>query len=76
MWGWYNMFSSCCDKDSAFIFTTACLTSTLLETGVDANDCKCSRDQQLNVPSEARHLVADKVTKFFETVYNVHTSYH
>jgi hypothetical protein len=24
----------------------ACLTSTLLETGVDANDCKCSRDEQ------------------------------
>jgi hypothetical protein len=21
-WGRYNMFSSCCDKDSAFIFTT------------------------------------------------------
>jgi hypothetical protein len=21
-WGWYKMFSSCCDKDSAFIFTT------------------------------------------------------
>jgi hypothetical protein len=38
-----------------FIFTTGCLpTSTLLETGVGANDCKCSRDQQLNVPSEAR----------------------
>jgi hypothetical protein len=24
-WGRYNMFSSCCDKDSAFIFTTGCL---------------------------------------------------
>jgi hypothetical protein len=32
----------------------ACLTSSLLEIGVGANDCKCSRDQQLNVPSEAR----------------------
>jgi hypothetical protein len=21
-WGWYHMFSSCCDKDSAIIFTT------------------------------------------------------
>jgi hypothetical protein len=30
-------FSSCCDKDSAIIFTTACLMSTLLETGVGAN---------------------------------------
>jgi hypothetical protein len=28
----YNMFSSCCYKDSEIIFTTACLTSTLLET--------------------------------------------
>jgi hypothetical protein len=28
----------------------------LLETGVRANDCKCSRDQRLNVPSEARKL--------------------
>jgi hypothetical protein len=37
-----------------FLRMAACLTSTLLETGVDANDCKCSRDQQLNVPSEAR----------------------
>jgi hypothetical protein len=48
-------FSSCCDKDSAtFLRPAACLTSTLLETGVDANDCKCSRDQQLNVPSKAQ----------------------
>jgi hypothetical protein len=46
-------FSSCCDKDSEIIFTT-CLTSTVLETGVGANDCKCNRDQRLNVPSEAR----------------------
>jgi hypothetical protein len=37
-------FSSCCDKDSANIFT-------------DANDCKLSRDQQLNVPSEARNFL-------------------
>jgi hypothetical protein len=46
-------FLSCCDKDSSIIFTT-CLTSTLLETGVGANDCKSSREQQLNVSSEAR----------------------
>jgi hypothetical protein len=52
-WGRYNMFLPCCDKDSAIIFTTGRLTSTLLETGV-ANDCKCNRDQQLNVASEAR----------------------
>jgi hypothetical protein len=106
-WGWYNMFSSCCDKDSAIVLTTGHLTdvnprnwsrykslqmqtngltcfprhggrevardllfpsfillsgvgttcfsymynyfyyllSTLLETGVGANDCKCTRDK-------------------------------
>jgi hypothetical protein len=32
-------FSSCCDKDSAIIFTAACLTSSLLKTGVGANGC-------------------------------------
>jgi hypothetical protein len=32
-------------------FTTGRLTSTLLETGVGANDCKCNWDQQLNVHS-------------------------
>jgi hypothetical protein len=37
-----------------FLRLAACLTSTLLETGVGADDCKCSRDQRLNVPSEAR----------------------
>jgi hypothetical protein len=37
-----------------FLRPAACLTSTLLETGVGANDCKCGRDQQLNVPSEVR----------------------
>jgi hypothetical protein len=37
-----------------FLRPAACLSSTLLETEVDANDCKCSRDLQLNVPSEAR----------------------
>jgi hypothetical protein len=31
----------------------ACLTSNLLETGVGANDCKCSRNQQLKLRSEA-----------------------
>jgi hypothetical protein len=35
-----------------FLRSAACLTSTLLESGMDANDC--SRVQQLNVPSEAR----------------------
>jgi hypothetical protein len=48
-------FASCCDKDSAIILTTGRLPDVnLLETGVGANDCKCSRDQQLNVASEAR----------------------
>jgi hypothetical protein len=31
--------------------------SILLETVVGANACKYSRDQNLNVPSEARHLL-------------------
>jgi hypothetical protein len=43
------------DKDSAIIFATGRLPDVnLLEIGVDANDYKCSRDQQLNVISEAR----------------------
>jgi hypothetical protein len=37
-----------------FLRPAAYLTSTPLETGVGANDCKCHRDQRLNVPSEAR----------------------
>jgi hypothetical protein len=41
----------------AIIFTAACLMSTLLETGVGANDCECSRDQRLDVPSEARQTI-------------------
>jgi hypothetical protein len=47
-WGRYNMY----DKDHHvvikirrfFLQPAACLMSTLLETGVCANDCKCSRD--------------------------------
>jgi hypothetical protein len=39
-----------------FLRPAARLLSALLETGVDANDCKCSRDQQLNVRSEAQYL--------------------
>jgi hypothetical protein len=31
-----------------FLRPAACLTSSLLENGVDANGCKCSRDQQFN----------------------------
>jgi hypothetical protein len=37
-----------------FLRPAAWLTSTLLKTGAGANDCKCSRDQRLNVPSETR----------------------
>jgi hypothetical protein len=37
-----------------FLRPAACLTSTLLESRVDTNDCKCILDQQLNVPFEAR----------------------
>jgi hypothetical protein len=51
VWSVQHNFLSCCDKD----FTTgACLTSTFLEIRVGANDCKCNRDQRLNVLSEAR----------------------
>jgi hypothetical protein len=46
-WGRYNMFSSCCDKDSAIIFTTGRLTSTLLETGVDATTANAARTNSL-----------------------------
>jgi hypothetical protein len=42
-----------------FLRPAACLTSTLLETGVGANDCKCSREQQLTVPSEEWSYVRD-----------------
>jgi hypothetical protein len=48
-----NTFSSCCEKDSAIVFTTASLTSTVLEAGA-TNDCKCSRDHRLNMPSARR----------------------
>jgi hypothetical protein len=37
-----------------FLRPVACLTSSLLETGVGANDCKCNQEQRLNVPSKAR----------------------
>jgi hypothetical protein len=37
-----------------FLRPAACLTLTLLETGVGANDRKCNRDQRLNVASETR----------------------
>jgi hypothetical protein len=54
-WSRYNMFLSCCDKDSVFIFTTGRLPDVnLLETGVDAKNSKHSRDQQLNVVFEPR----------------------
>jgi hypothetical protein len=37
-----------------FLRQAACLTTPFLETGAGANDCKCSRDQRLNVSSEER----------------------
>jgi hypothetical protein len=37
-----------------FLRPAACLTSTLVETVVSANDWKCNRDQRLNVLSEAQ----------------------
>jgi hypothetical protein len=50
------MFTSCCDKDSANVFTTGRLpdVKALLETGTGVNDYERSRDQRLNLPSEAR----------------------
>jgi CRISPR-associated Cas5-like protein len=43
-------FSLCCDTiRQLFLRPAACLTSTLFETGVDVNDCKCSRDQRLSL---------------------------
>jgi hypothetical protein len=32
------------------LLPAACVKSTFIETGVGDNDCKCSRDQRLNVP--------------------------
>jgi hypothetical protein len=69
-------FSSCCDKDSAIIFTpAACLTSTLLETGMGARDCKCSRDQQLNVSGiyvlTHKHRNVRYYYYYFKTTYRV-----
>jgi hypothetical protein len=54
-WGRYNIiFNHVVIKiRQLFIRPAAYLTSTPLETGVDANDCKC-RGQRLNVSSEAR----------------------
>jgi hypothetical protein len=52
-----------------FLRPAVCLTSTLLETRVGANDCKCNRDQRLNVPFEARRVslieVNHELVKFF-----------
>jgi hypothetical protein len=42
-WGRY-MFSSCCDNTAMIITIGRLTTSTLLDTQVDANYCKCSRD--------------------------------
>jgi hypothetical protein len=42
-----------------FLRLAACLTSTLFETKVGGNDCKCSRDQHLNVSSETRSSLSD-----------------
>jgi hypothetical protein len=56
MWDQYNMFSSCCNKDSPksyFLRLAACLTSTSFwEWSGWYNNCKCSRNQWLNVPSQ------------------------
>jgi hypothetical protein len=53
-WGRYNMFSSCCNKGSAnFLYDRPpARVQPLPEVGT--NDCKCSWDQRLNVPSEVR----------------------
>jgi hypothetical protein len=54
----------------------ACLTSTFLDTGMNANDCKCSRDQKLNVLSEARRnsryqfMVTYTMTDLYERCFH------
>jgi hypothetical protein len=49
-WGRYNMFSSCCGKDSANLYDwPPALRQPSMK--LDVNDCKYSRDQQLNVQS-------------------------
>jgi hypothetical protein len=57
-WGRYNMFffshHIVIKIRQLFLQPAASLTSTILETGAGANDCKCNQDQRLNVPSEAR----------------------
>jgi hypothetical protein len=47
----YNVFSHpvVITIRQLFLRPAACLTSTLLETRVGADDCKCSRDQRLDV---------------------------
>jgi hypothetical protein len=54
--GTYNMFFHhvVIKIRQLFLRPAVCLTSTLLETGVGANDCKFNRDQRLNMPSKAR----------------------
>jgi hypothetical protein len=48
-------FLSCCDKDLAIIFTTGRLHDVKPPWNWSGYyDCKCNRDQRLNVPSEAR----------------------
>jgi hypothetical protein len=37
--------------------------STFLRNGAGADDWKCSRDQRLNVPYEARHCLLWKTSK-------------
>jgi hypothetical protein len=46
-WGWYNMllYHVVIKIRQLFLQPAAFFTSTLLETGVGANDCKCSRDR-------------------------------
>jgi hypothetical protein len=54
-WCRYNMFFIMLIKiRQLYLRPVTCLTWALLETEVGANDCKCRRDQRLNVPSKAR----------------------
>jgi hypothetical protein len=63
--------------DSAILLRHAAfLTLPLLENVVGANDCKCSLDQQLNVPSEAwksSRLYGDR--SFWSPIQTIHSTW-
>jgi hypothetical protein len=55
-WGWYNIFFHLVIKiRQLFLRPAAFLTSTLFETRLGANDCKCSQDISLTKHGGARN---------------------